>query len=93
MTTSSRLSALLSSPCAAWNFANASGSLTSAGVAWIAVALARASITLVSVSCSKFASPLTVATMLGIRSARRWYWLSTSAHAAVTCSSSVWNSL
>src|SRR5678810_948773 len=38
-------------------------------------------ITLVSVSCSKLASPLTVATMFGIRSERRWYWLSTSAHA------------
>jgi len=78
-TTIRRLSALVSWPCAAWNFSNAAGSLTSSGVAWMLVALERASITLVSVSCSKLASPLTVATMFGIRSARRWYWFSTSA--------------
>jgi hypothetical protein len=59
--------------------------LISSGVAWMRPALARASTTLVSVSCSKLASPLTVATMLGIRSARRWYWLSTSDQAALTC--------
>jgi hypothetical protein len=65
LTTIRRLSAPVSSPCAAWNFWKASGLLISSGVAWIDVALARASITLVSVSCSKLASPLTVATMLG----------------------------
>jgi hypothetical protein len=58
VTTSSRLSAPLSSPWAAWNFWNASGLLISSGVAWIEVALARASTTLVSVSCSKLASPV-----------------------------------
>src|SRR5260221_486867 len=57
------------------------------------VALARASTTRVSVSRSKLASPLTVATMLGIRSARRWYWFSTSDHAALDCSSRRWKSL
>jgi hypothetical protein len=71
----------------------ASGLLISSGVAWIEVALARASTTLVSVSCSKLASPLTVATMLGIRSARRWYWFSTSLQPALTCSSRRWKSL
>ena len=69
----------------------AAGSLISSGVAWIEVALDRASITLVSVSCSKLASPLTVATILGIRSARRWYWFNTSLQPALTCSSNVWN--
>jgi hypothetical protein len=69
------------------NFAKASGLLISSGVAWIAVARARASITFCSVVCSKFASPLTVSTMLGIRSARRWYWLSISAQADFTASS------
>ncbi len=43
--------------------------------------------------CSKLASPLTVLTMFGIRSARRWYWLSTSDHDALTCSSRRWKSL
>ena len=55
----------VSSPCAAWNFWKASGLLISSGVAWMLVALARASITLVSVSCSKLASPLTVADDVG----------------------------
>jgi hypothetical protein len=63
------------------------------GVTCIEVALARASTTLVSVSCSKLASPLTVATMLGTRSARRWYWLSTSLQADLVASSSRWKSL
>jgi hypothetical protein len=49
-------------------------------VAWIEVTFERASITLVRVSCSNFASPLTALTRLGIKSARRWYWLMTSAH-------------
>jgi hypothetical protein len=40
------------------------------------------------VSCSKLASPFTVATMLGIRSARRWYWFNTSDQADLLCSSS-----
>ncbi|MOA43021.1 hypothetical protein D3C78_1651300 [compost metagenome] len=71
----------------------AAGSLISSGVAWMDVALERASITLVNVSCSKLASPLTVATMLGTRSARRWYWLSTSLQAALDCSSRRWKSL
>ena len=53
------------------------------------VALERASITLVSVSCSSFASRLTVATRLGTRSARRWYWLMTSDQLVLTCSSVV----
>ena len=92
-TTIRRLSAPVNSPCAFWNFSNASGLFTSSGVAWMLVARERASITLVSVSCSKLASPLTVATMLGIRSERRWYWFSTSAHAPLTCSSSVWKLL
>ena len=56
-------------------------------------AFARASITLVSVSCSKLASPFTVATMFGIRSERRWYWFSTSDQEAFTSSSSRWKSL
>ena len=57
---------------------------TSAGIftcAW--VALARASMTLVSTFCSWAAKPLTVSTRFGIRSARRLYWLSTSDHLAL----------
>jgi hypothetical protein len=92
-TTIKRLSALPSSPCAFWNCCNAAGSFNVSGVTWMLVALARASITRVSVSCSKLASPLTVATMLGIKSARRWYWLSTSDQADCVCSSSRWKSL
>lgn len=45
--------------------AEPSGLFRVSGVTWMAVALARASTTLVSVSCSKLASPLTVATMVG----------------------------
>ena len=37
--------------------------------------------------------PLTVLTRFGIRSARRWYWFTTSLHAALVASSLVWNSL
>ena len=44
------------------------------------VALARASVTSLSVFSSKFAEARTVATMFGIRSARRWYCVCTSAH-------------
>jgi hypothetical protein len=80
----------LSSFCAASNFANASGSFTSSGVAWMLVALARALTTASSVPRSKFAAPFTVFTRFGTRSARRWYWLATSAHAAFTCSSAPW---
>jgi hypothetical protein len=58
------------------------------------VALARASIDLGQRFLFKIAaSPLTVATMLGTRSARRWYWFSTSLHADFVCSSRRWKSL
>jgi hypothetical protein len=88
--TSRRESALDSSPWAASNFRNASGSFTSSGVTWMLVALARACTTASSVLFSKSAAPFTLATRFGIRSARRWYWLPTSAQAAFTCSSACW---
>ena len=52
---------------------SSAGGINVSGVTCMEVALERASTTLASVSCSKAASPLTVATMLGTRSARRWY--------------------
>ena len=60
----------------------------SSGVAWIAPTLARASVTPSSTVRSCAAKPSTVRTRFGIRSARRWYWFSTSDHAALICSSS-----
>ena len=48
---------------------------------------ARASVTPSSTSRSCCAKPFTVSTRFGIRSARRWYWFTTSDHAALTCSS------
>ena len=50
-------------------------------------AFARASVTPISTACSCAAKPFTVLTRFGIRSARRWYWLTTSDQADFTCSS------
>ena len=61
--------------------------MISSGVAWMEPTLARASVTPNSTCCSWAAYPFTVLTRLGIRSARRWYWLMTSDHADLTCSS------
>ena len=83
---------LVNNPEAFKKFQDAQGQLTGA-LSRLMVVLERASITLVRVSCSKLASPLTVATMLGMRSARRWYWFSTSLQPALTCSSRRWKSL
>ena len=47
----------------------------------------RACTTASSVLFSKSADPLTTRTRFGTTSARRWYWFSTSAHAAFTPSS------
>src|SRR4029079_3305657 len=63
------------------------------GVAWTLPTFARALVTPMSTSFSCCAKPCTVATRFGMRSARRLYWFSTSAHAAFTCSSLVWKSL
>ena len=59
----------------------------SSGVSWMEVALARASVTPTSTRSSCAAKPFTVATRFGIRSARRWYWFTTSDQAAFTASS------
>src|SRR5262249_4430463 len=82
-----------SSFCACENFFIAAGSLTASGGTLTEVAFARACVTPRSTSFSCAAYPCTVATRLGIRSARRLYWLSTSDHAAFTCSSLDWMSL
>ena len=76
-----------SSPCAAWNRWNACGSLMSSGVARMLPTFERASVTPSSTSRSCCAKPFTVSTRFGIKSARRWYWFTTSDHAAFTCSS------
>ena len=86
-------SALESCACACWNCCIFCASFSMSGETWIDVALARASMTFINVSCSKLASPLTVATRLGTRSARRWYWLSTSLQADLLDSSRRWKSL
>jgi hypothetical protein len=57
MTTISWFSALPSSPCAAWNLLEGGWVVQRLGRDLIDVALARARITLVSVSCSKAAFP------------------------------------
>ena len=75
------------SPCAALNFLTASGSLSISGVSWMEVARARASVTPTSTRSSCAAYPFTVFTRFGMRSARRWYWFSTSDHAALVDSS------
>ncbi|MNC90703.1 hypothetical protein D3C83_68330 [compost metagenome] len=72
---------------------NACGSLRSWGVAWIVPTLARASVTPSSTCVSCAANPFTVFTRFGIRSARRWYWFTTSAQAALICSSLRWSVL
>src|SRR5882757_4012154 len=55
--------------------------------------LARALVTPSSTSFSCCAKPLTELTRLGTRSARRWYWLTTSDQLDLTCSSLVWIAL
>jgi hypothetical protein len=55
--------------------------------------LERAFTTASSVLFSKFAAPCTTRTRLGTTSARRWYWFSTSAQAALTLSSRTITSL
>jgi hypothetical protein len=47
----------------------------------------RALVTPSNTSFSWAAKPFTVSTRFGTRSARRWYWLSTSAQALLICSS------
>src|ERR1700704_5478167 len=55
--------------------------------------LARALVTPSRSSFSCWAKPFTELTRLGTRSARRWYWLTTSDQFALTCSSLVWIAL
>ena len=69
------------------------GSLSASGVIWIEPTFERALVTPSSTSFSCCAKPCTTLTRLGMRSARRLYWLSTSDQAAFTCSSFVWKSL
>src|ERR1700737_1890505 len=52
--------------------------------------LARALVTPSSTSFSCCANPFTELTRLGTRSARRWYWFTTSDQLDLTCSSFVW---
>src|SRR5436305_8750752 len=51
---------------------------------------ARALVTPSSTSFSCCAKPFTELTRFGTRSARRWYWLTTSDQPDLTCSSSLW---
>src|SRR3979490_3272247 len=55
--------------------------------------LARALVTPSSTSFSCCAKPFTELTRLGTKSARRWYWLTTSDQLDLTCSSLVWIAL
>ena len=82
----------VTAPCAFWYAANFSG-VRSLALTCIWVALLRASTTPSSVSFSWEAYPFTVFTRLGIRSARRWYCVSTFAHWLFTFSSIVTNPL
>ena len=86
-------SALESSPCACWNFWNAAGSFSTSGVAWMLPTFARALVTPSSTSFSCCAKPFTELTRLGTRSARRWYWFTTSDQFDLICSSSLWIAL
>src|ERR1051326_6806191 len=79
--------------CAASNCANACGLFTSSGVAWMLPTFARASVAPMRTFCSCEAKPFTVLTRFGTRSARRWYWFTTSDHEAFTCSSPLCRSL
>ena len=71
----------------------AAASFTISGEACTEPTFARALVTPRSTSFSWLAYPCTVCTRLGIRSARRLYWFSTSAQAPFTCSSFDWKSL
>src|SRR5258707_6867941 len=55
--------------------------------------LARALVTPSSTSFSCCAKPFTELTRLGTRSARSWYWLTTSDQPDLTCSSWLWIAL
>src|SRR3977135_2908616 len=55
--------------------------------------LARALVPPSRTSFSCCAKPFTELTRLGTRSARRWYWLTTSDQLDLTCSSLVWIAL
>src|SRR3979409_2733949 len=55
--------------------------------------LARAWVTPSSTSFSCCAKPFTELTRLGTKSARRWYWLTTSDQPDLTCSSWLWITL
>ena len=65
-------SAWVSSFCASWKRRSSSGFDRSSVVMLIEVARARASVTVVRICDSDAAAPRTLATRLGIRSARRW---------------------
>ena len=86
LTASSLPRAEVTAPCAFWYSASFSGVRLAASTV-ICVAWLRACITPSSVSFSCEAYPLTVLTRFGIRSARRWYCVSTLDHCPFTFSS------